>query len=195
VVDATTLYIPFGQQPNSHMYVAFTWSGEVTGAMRTLDAALALVDADVPAFSPMSYAERAQINVAAMAFISQLFLLFGVVAVMLAGSGIYGVMSNSIARRTQEIGVKRALGASDSRVLRDFFSSALRRLMFGIVPGTLVGGAFGWMAVSLLDMNIIILALIVTVMPLLLTAIILLATWVPTRRALALEPSEALRHD
>jgi predicted permease len=195
VDDATTLYVPFGQQPNSHMYVAFTWSGEATGAMRTLDAALALVDADVPAFSPMSYAERAQINVAAMAFISQLFLLFGVVAVMLAGSGIYGVMSNSIARRTQEIGVKRALGASDSRVLRDFFSSALRRLMFGIVPGTLVGGAFGWMAVSLLDMNIIILALIVTVMPLLLTAIILLATWVPTRRALALEPSEALRHD
>jgi predicted permease len=195
VEDATTFYVPFAQQPNAHMYVAFTWSGDTAGAMRSLDAALASVDADVPAFSLMSYAERADKNVAAMAFISQLFLLFGVVAVLLAGSGIYAVMSNSIAQRTQEIGVKRALGASDSRVFRDFFGTALRRLMIGIVPGTLIGGTFGWLAASLLDMNFAILAIIVIVMPLFLTAIILLATWVPTRRALALEPSEALRHD
>ena len=142
-----------------------------------------------------SYKERINRNVAAMIFLSQLFLLFGLVAVVLAGSGIYGVMSNTIAQRTQEIGIKRALGASEARVFRDFFVTAGRQLSLGIVPGTLLGGTVGWLLANTLKVDNGVLITIVVAMPLLLTGIILLATWVPTRRVLQMEPGDALRHE
>jgi putative ABC transport system permease protein len=191
----TVLYVPFAQMPNAGIYAAFTYPGDLAGAMRSLDVAMASVDPDVPAFSMMTYAKRMSINVAAMSFLSKIFVLFGLTALILAGSGIYGVMSNSIAQRTQEIGIKRALGATDQRILRDFFGSASRRMLFGIVPGTLIGGGIGWLLSNLFALgNSLLVALIIT-MPLSLIAIIFLATWIPTRRALLMEPSDALRHD
>ncbi len=195
VDEASILYVPFAQQPTATMYVAYSYPGDLPGAMRTLDAALMAVDQDIPAFGVLSYKERINRNVAAMIFLSQLFMLFGLVAVVLVGSGIYGVVSNTITQRTQEIGIKRALGASEARVFRDFFAAAGRQLSLGIVPGTLLGGTIGWQLANTLKVDNGVLITIIVAMPLLLTGIILLATWVPTRRVLQMEPGDALRHE
>ena len=187
--------MPFAQQPARGFYVGFTFPGDIAEVIRVIDGAVVRLDQEVPVFQIQTYSERIDRNVAGVAFMSQQFLLFGLVALLLASSGIYAVMSQSIAQCTQEIGIKRALGATDALIFRDFFVTAGRRFMYGIIPGALLGGVVGWLMSANFPVGNTILTILVVLVPLLLTSIILLATWVPTRRALAMEPNEALRHD
>jgi putative ABC transport system permease protein len=190
-----SFYVPFAQLPTRGFYLGFAFPGDIAEVMRIIDGAVVRLDQEVPVFQVQTYSERMDRNVAGVSFMSQQFLLFGLVAVLLASSGIYAVMSQSIAQCTQEIGIKRALGATDSLIFRDFFVTAGRRFMYGIIPGALLGGVVGWLMSTNFPVGNTILTLLVVLVPLLLTLIILLATWVPTRRALAMEPNEALRHD
>ncbi len=128
-------------------------------------------------------------------FIAQAFMLFGLVALLLAGSGIYGVMSNTITQRTNEIGVKRALGATDRQVYMDFFRSARGQLLLGALPGAVIGGVLGLRLAAVTDTGYLALVLMMTIGPVLIMLTVFLATWLPVRRALELEPSVALHHE
>ena len=127
--------------------------------------------------------------------VSKIFLFCGVMAMFLAGSGIYAVAANSITQKTQEIGVRKALGATDSDVMKLFMGKAVMQLMIGLFIG---------IALSLWVVNLMTDAMILDNMsyfigligmPLLISAIVLLATFIPTRRAVLLEPSVALHQD
>ena len=120
---------------------------------------------------------------------------FGLVALLLAALGIYGVTSFSVARRRHEIGVRIALGAEPTRVHWLVVSRALRLAASGIVAGVLLSLA----ATRLLE------AFLYDVSPrdpatFLLVAVgmglvALFSTWVPARRAVGLDPREALLSD
>jgi len=120
---------------------------------------------------------------------------FAGVAMMLAAIGIYGVVAYSVAQRTREIGIRMALGAQRADVLR----MILRQSMFVIGAGLIIGlcGAFGlthWMesllyGVSAHDLSIHGFVLV------LLGAAGLVASYIPARRAMAVDPMVALRYE
>jgi len=120
---------------------------------------------------------------------------FGILGLFLAATGIYGVMAYAVARRTREIGIRIAIGASRRQVL----DTVLRRAVGMIGAGTLIG-LLGSLAVARLLARLLygidpadLSTLGITLG--LMAAIGLLACWVPARRAIGIAPTQALRED
>jgi predicted permease len=120
---------------------------------------------------------------------------FGLLAVLLAGIGLYGVIAYSVARRTHEIGIRMALGADRRRITLMFLGEAMRLLIIGLAAGTVMALLATRAARSLLyglaphDPATLVLAC------LLMAAITLVASVLPARRAAALDPMVALREE
>jgi putative ABC transport system permease protein len=114
-------------------------------------------------------------------------------ALLLSLAGIYAVLSFTVARRTREIGVRIALGASPRRVVTAIFRRPLTQVAMGVVLGGVVIGAIavGFSAGALSIVNV---ALLVTYVALMF-GVCMLACAVPTRRALSVEPTVALRSE
>jgi predicted permease len=121
----------------------------------------------------------------------------GFFALMLALVGIYGLTVNSVAQRTHEIGIRRAVGATDRNIVSMFMKQGIRQLMIGLglalVVFALISFGIHEFADGLLPSYLyFLLALAVTVG---LSCIVLLAIYTPTRRAVSMEPSAALRYE
>lgn len=179
----------------SEMTLAMHYSGDENSARRTLQQAISKIDSDVAAYHVQTYDNLIKQPMILISAVSQLFLLCGVMAVFLAASGIYAVAANSVVQRTQEIGVRRALGATDSNIINLFMGQATWQLLIGLSIGTLL---------SLLAINILTNTIIISNtsymigligMPLLILVMVLLATYIPTRKVMLMEPSNALHHD
>ncbi len=120
---------------------------------------------------------------------------FAGAALLLAAIGLYGLLSGEVARRTQEFGLRLALGAEPSRLLRNALGRGVRLTALGVVAG--IAGAVGagrllsslLFEVSPLDSSSIVGAAIV------LASVALAACWIPARRAARVDPMVALRHD
>jgi ABC-type antimicrobial peptide transport system permease subunit len=114
---------------------------------------------------------------------------------VLALVGIYGVVSYSVSRRTQEFGIRIALGASRAEVL----SLALRQGLRVVLAGVLLGLLASWAATRAISKLLIGVSASdpwsYAVVSLALSAVALLACWLPARRALKVEPMVALRHE
>lgn len=189
--DVPSVFRPFTQAPGEQITVAMRTQAQPAETVRALRETLASIDPELPAFRIETYAEIIARLVTPMRFATTLFLLFGIAAALLASSGIYGIMSNTIAQKTQEIGVKRALGATDRWIVREYIARWLKQLLWGGVPGLLAGVAMGIaIQAELGDLVATCVALIVGI-----GGAVVLATYLPTRRALQLNPSEALRYE
>ncbi len=125
----------------------------------------------------------------------QLLGLFAGVALLLAAIGIYGVLAFSVAQRSSEIGVRMALGATGSRVLRLVLVDGGRLIGSGLARGLLCAVALGRLLRSrLFGVDSIDLPSLAAVM-LVFAAVGLLACYLPARRAARVDPIEALRHE
>ena len=122
-----------------------------------------------------------------------LFSIFGGLALALATVGIYGVKAYSVARRTREIGIRMALGAQRSAVMRMFMREGSIMLTCGVVLGLLLAAGTGKLLSGMLYEVGALDPLAFTVAPLVLAAAALLATWLPARRATRISPMAALR--
>ena len=122
-----------------------------------------------------------------------LIATFALCALILAAMGMYGVVAHGIAQRTREIGVRKALGATDRVIMSVIFRESL--IVIGV--GVVIGCAGAWAAARLIrgllfDTGIADpLAYVATVA--LLTGVALIATWLPARQATRLQPTIALR--
>src|SRR5262245_37233511 len=114
------------------------------------------------------------------------------IALMLSLAGIYSVMSFAVSRRTREIGVRVALGADARRVLIAIFRRPLAQIAFGIILGSLLVTALVRSVVGSLTVREI--GLVIGYAGIMLV-VCLIACVVPTRRALGVQPTEALRAD
>ncbi|HEY6402096.1 MAG TPA: FtsX-like permease family protein, partial [Blastocatellia bacterium] len=118
---------------------------------------------------------------------------FGAIALLLAGVGLYGVMSFSIAQRTREIGVRMALGAPRRAVLRLMLGSGMKLVAIGIAAGMAVAAAVTrWLSSFLYGVSPTDVVTFAGV-PALLAVVALLACWVPARRATKIDPLVALQ--
>jgi len=126
-------------------------------------------------------------------FNMQVLTIFGCSALLLAAIGIYGLMAYSVAQRTQEIGIRMALGAQPGALRNMVLVQGMRLALIGVAIGIATALGLTRLLVSLLfgvqprD------PLVFTVVPVLLTAVALLACYLPARRATRINPLEALR--
>ncbi len=122
-----------------------------------------------------------------------LLIIFGAAGLLMASIGVYGVMSYSVQQRTQELGVRMALGAQTSNLRNMVIGQGMMLAAAGVLLG--LGGAF-WLTRFLTSFLFGIkawdpIAFLVT--PLLLSAVALLAVWIPAQRATRVDPMTALR--
>jgi ABC-type antimicrobial peptide transport system permease subunit len=118
---------------------------------------------------------------------------FAGLGLLLAALGIYGVISYSVARKTQEIGVRMALGASVGRVQREVILNTLRLAVAGIVVGTTVSVVSARLIASLLFATSPWDVTTYAAMMLSLVAVALVSGYIPARRASCIDPMTALR--
>ena len=121
--------------------------------------------------------------------------LLGALAVSLAGIGIFGVMSYSVAQRTHDIGVQMALGASPTNVLKAILTNGLKVASTGVLIGV-AGAIVATRAMESLLYGVAARdALTLIAVALLLITVALIAAYLPARRAMSVDPSVALRQD
>ena len=164
---------------------------EIRNAIRTLDPSL-------PVYDARTLTEHMQGAVFAQRMAADLLGAMGVLALLLAAIGLYGVMAYVVSQRTQEMGIRLALGASPSSLLNMVVGQGMKLTVIGLVIGLAIAlGAFGSIgAVRTLLPGISPLDPITFIsVPLTLASIALLATWIPARRAGRVDPLVALRVD
>jgi putative ABC transport system permease protein len=190
-----SVFRPYSQDPSVKVTVAMRSDLDKKIVTKILRDTLSSIDNALPAYRIKTYTQSVDRITASVRFISSVLVIFGIAAVVLAGSGIYGVMSNTISQRTQEIGIKRALGADEKHITKEFLMAGVKQLLWGGIPGALIGGALGFAmgTVMLIGIKAIVIITLTTVI--IIGSIVLLAAYLPTKKALQLEPSEALHHE
>ena len=193
--DYPEIDVPFWQSPRPRASIALRTDGNPKALLRSVAAAVNLVDPDMPLGGARTVDEIVSESLAIDRFSVVLFASFGVLGLLLAAVGIYGVMAFGVAQRTHEFGVRIALGAQRSRVvglvLREGTILAVVGGLIGLVGAFLVRRAmqitlFGVPAVDVRAFAAMFLLLLVSAM---------LACLLPAWRASRIEPLEALRHD
>jgi predicted lysophospholipase L1 biosynthesis ABC-type transport system permease subunit len=196
------MYIPIAQMPNLetalNSRVAPLWwiiRSQVDPRTLVNPITTALRDASggLPVAHIRTMDEVEARNTAGERFKMLLLTVFGAAALLMAAIGIYGVMSYSVQQRTQELGIRMALGAQASNLRNMVIRQGMALVVIGVMVG--IGGAF-WLTrflagflfgVDAWDPTAFIAA------PILLPAVALLAIWVPARRATRVDPMAALR--
>lgn len=194
--NLASVFLPIAQQPARFFSIAVATSAPdpqaLTGPLRDVVAA---IDPGLPLYWTRSMDRWLQGQWWDERLMAQMFSVFGLFALLLAGSGIYAVLAYAVGQRRREIGVRRALGADDRRILRMVLGQGLRQLLLGLGIGLVLALAFARLLASVLfevepfDPPTFLLACGV----LLLSA--LAAALLPSRRALQVAPMQALRHD
>lgn len=189
------VYIPWSQDLRfiGRMTFELRASGEPGALVAAVREAVRSVDSNLPVTGIKTQAEQADQSLRIERLFARLLTFFGVLALLLAGIGLYGVMAYSIAQRTQEIGIRIALGAQVADVLRMVIGQGMILALIGVAIG--IGSAIGLTrlmktllyGVGATD------PLTFTVIALVLSAVALLACWIPARRAAKVDPMVALR--
>jgi ABC-type antimicrobial peptide transport system permease subunit len=121
-------------------------------------------------------------------------IVVALITALLAASGLFGLINRSVAQRTQEVGIRRALGATPWRATSMFLRQGAAYLAVAIVAVVL--GVMMLPSLSASIHNILDHAWVgTTSVVLLIATVVVLATYFPSRRAVALEPGDALRHE
>ena len=191
------IYFPIGQMAWRYrrMNVAVRTSVDPKSTLPAIQAAIREVDKDQPVYQVQTIEEQIRDTVGTRRFALTILILFAVLALVLAVSGIYGVISYSVAQRTQEIGIRMALGARATDVLRLVLVQFMRL--------TVVGVALGIVGAYLLTrlMTSLLFGVTATDVPtfvlvsLSLSLVALLACLIPARRATRVDPLVALRYE
>jgi predicted permease len=194
------------QNSSPEIYVPMTQNNDVEGATLIVRsridpeglagsvlAALRSLNPSQPATAFRPLRSLVDHSVALRRFLALLVTIFASLGVLLAALGIYGVISYSVTQKTQEIGVRMALGASMGRVQRDVLAKTLRLALVGIAFGTIGSLGAARLIASLLFATSPWDPIAFTAMAASLTTIALLSGYFPARRASKIQPMDALR--
>lgn len=188
------IYTPFAQLPLS----GFTVLAQATGPPLQITApvrdALRALDPNLPLFNVATVEEGIRRQSWPFRVFGSLFMSFGFAALFLATVGLYGVMSFSVSRRTQEIGVRMAMGAGAGDVLKMVLRQGLWQVVIGVLLGLGLGVGLGTAMQLLLFQVRPYDPVIFTIIAAVLGGTGLVACLVPARRAAAVDPMVALRY-
>jgi putative ABC transport system permease protein len=189
------LYMPYNQQPEGSMSLMIRHSGGVAGLTAAVRNEVRALDKDQPVYSIRSLDSVLSESVAVPRFRTTILGIFAGVALLLASVGIYGVISYGVSQRTQEIGIRMALGAGASDVLKLVVKGGMLLVLIGVVVG--IGGAFALtrlLTTLLFEITPTDATTFASVASLLIV-VSALACYIPARRATKVDPLVALRNE
>ena len=189
------IYVPFAQVPSALICVAIRTAREPASLAAAAQQAVWSVDKEQAISFVVSMGQLASESIAPQHASVILIVIFAGMALLLAAIGIYGVISYSARQRTQELGIRMALGADPRAVLRLVMGEGLMLTVFGLVIGLAGAFALTRFLSSILygvrpgdPMTFVEVALV-------LAAVASLAIFIPARRAMCVDPMAALRHE
>jgi len=194
-------YLPWRQTPlvmsSANFYLRT--AGDPTAMIAAVRQVVREIDQNLPVSSVQTQVERATASLQMERLFARLVTLFGLLAQQLASIGLFGVLAYAVSTRTHEIGIRMALGASSTDVLKMIIKQGMGLALIGIALG--LGGAYvltkyleSWMQLSRMLYGIKPSdPMTYGVMAMLLTVVALIACYIPARRATKVDPMIALR--
>jgi len=193
--DQPHLYHPLFQNPTYTMAIYLRTDVAPSTITQSLREQVRTLDRDLPVFGDTTLANVAAESMSRRRFAMQVVGLFGVLALLLAAVGIYGVIAYSVTQRTREIGIRVALGASKTAILGWVLKQGMMLTIAGVVIGLVGAYALTRLLRSLLfgvgPADILTYGALAA----LLTLVALIACYVPARRATKVDPLVALRYE
>jgi putative ABC transport system permease protein len=189
------VYVPFEQSPKSAMTLVIRYRGDSAPAIAAMRDTVRAIDVDQPVFQVRTMEEVRGVGQLPQKLVTWLLSAFALVALVLAGIGLYGVMAYSVGQRTREFGIRMSLGAQP----RDVWGGVLRQGAVLAAIGLAIGllGAF---ALTRLMGNLLFKIgatdpLTFAAVTLTLAAVTMFAAWLPARKATRVDPVTALRDE
>jgi putative ABC transport system permease protein len=187
------VFLPFPQLPWTFLYLSVRTTVDPHSLISAVRHEIAAVDRDQPVVEIHTAEELLEASQGQTRFMMFLLSVFSAAAFMLAVVGIYGVIAYSVAQRTQELGIRIALGATRGDILRLVIGNGLILTLSGIAIGTAASAALTRLMTSLLYDTSATDPLTFVTSAVLFTAVAAAASFIPARRAAAVDPMEALR--
>jgi len=189
------IYVPYRQKPMRDMSLMARTSVPPNSLGTAFRKEVAAIDEDMPIYNMRSLEERLDLNNWPQKVFGSLFAIFAVIALLLASVGLYAMIAHSVSQRTQEIGLRMALGASAPTILQMIFVQGMRQLAIGLVVG--VAAAIG--------LTRVLAGMLINVSPrdpatfaivaLVLAVAAVLGCLIPAQRATRVDPVVALRNE
>ena len=203
-VARNSVYDAFGEPTQPAIYFSYrdlpsergeihlrTRSGNETALASEVRAVLRALDPMLPLYDVRTFSQHVERNLYLRRIPARMFVVLGPLLLVLAAIGIYAVVSYAVARRTREIGVRLAFGASSGRVVRQIIRENL-----GVITW---GAAIGWVLAFVISVHAITKGVVnlpvFLGVPAILLSVATLACWIPARRASRIDPMAALRHE
>ena len=197
VRDATppTMYMPYAQRRTGGAVFEVRTAGVPSSVMGAVREVARQIDSTLPLTDVSTQLEQIEGRLAQEKLFAQAYALFGALALFLASIGLFGLMSYNVSRRTNEIGIRMALGAQRQDVLRLVMRESMLLVAIGVVAGVAIAVASSGLVSSLLfglpprDVKSMLLAVAVMV------TVSALAGYLPARRASRVDPMVALHYE
>jgi putative ABC transport system permease protein len=195
-LDADTrpaVYIPLPQLSIGLATLVARTDMDPVSLSNSVGAAVRSIDPELPLADVRSMEQVVDETLARPRTVSVLLTAFAVLALLLAAVGVYGVMAYSVSQRTQEIGVRMALGATAQSVFRLVLGQAMKLVGIGVAVGIVIAGLLARVLDTLLFETAPLDPLTFALTALVLVIVATLASYVPARRSTRVTPIEALR--
>jgi len=197
VRDATppTMYAPYLQRRTGGAVFEVRTAGVPSSVMGAVREAARQIDSTLPLTDVSTQLEQIEGRLAQEKLFARAYALFGALALFLASIGLFGLMSYNVSRRTNEIGIRMALGAQRQDVLRLVMRESMLLVTIGVVAGVAIAVASSGLVSTLLfglpprDVKSMLIAVAVMVM------VSALAGYLPARRASRVDPMVALHYE
>ena len=191
-----TAYIPYSQYTNTDQRIlCVRANGDATAIVAAIRREVRSLDPNLPVYGIKTFAEQINDSIRQERLVALLSSLFGLLALLLAALGLYGVVAYAVTRRTHEIGIRLALGAKRMNVLQLILGNGMKLMLFGMVLG--FAGALGLTRILRNQLY-----QVGTTDPWTFAAVALLlglvgffSCLIPARRAIKVDPIAALRHE
>jgi len=190
-----TIYSSYHQDPRPYTYLSIRASGDPTAIIAVVRSQIAAVDSEQPVFNVKTLERVISESVVGLSYVAVMMTVLGLIALVLASVGVYGVMAYSVTERTHEIGIRMTLGAGKSEVLRLVMVKGLVLTGAGLVIGMAMSVGLAQLLANLIfGVSATDLSIFGGVAIALATAS-LLACYIPARRASRVDPMIALRYE
>lgn len=189
------IYVPFEQHPAPSVFLAVKGERSSAGTVAIVRAAVLALDKEQPLNNIKTMSDIISQTYGAIRFPMMLLWIFSALALILSAVGIFGVMSYTVSRRTQEMAIRLALGASRGDVLQLILRETFRVMALGVFLGLIAALALGRVMGSYLYGISATDPLTLASASVVLAAVALFASYLPARRAMKISPVTALRYE
>ena len=193
--DVPTIYRSFRQSPPYYTTIVLRAAGNPLQFVSAVRSQISSLDPDLPLYNIKPMDKVITESIVGIAYVAVMMAVMGIIALVLASVGVFGVMSYSVSERAHEIGVRMSLGAQTSDILRMVLGSGMLLTLLGLAIGLPIAFLLARALAALLFGVEAADSASFIGLPLLLAAVAALACYLPARRAAHLDPLKALRYE